>query len=130
MNFTMKERMALAAKGQALADGSFPIKNGQSLKDAIALVGKAKNPDAAKAHITKNAKAMGMSSALPPGWMKDSAGDTIAPGAKKDSAGDVLTPGDTKDSAGDTVPAAKAKAKGSLPPGLAAHQFKKKGSGP
>lgn len=134
-NYSMKARMMMASNGQAMADGSFPIKNMVDLHNAVALVGKSKNPAAAKAHIVKSAKTLGATSQLPAGWTKDSAGDTIAPGAKKDSAGDTITPGSSKDSAGDTVSAAMphpqsgaVPVKRGLPPALVAYMFKKKGA--
>jgi hypothetical protein len=36
-DFPEKERQALAKEGEAMKDGSFPIRNGQDLKDAIAV---------------------------------------------------------------------------------------------
>lgn len=37
-DFPEKERQALAKEGEAMKDGSFPIRNGQDLKDAIRAV--------------------------------------------------------------------------------------------
>jgi hypothetical protein len=67
-NFTAKERKAAAAKGQAMKDGSFPILNAATLKAAIKLVGNAKDPVAAKAHVIKRARALGLTKLLPKGW--------------------------------------------------------------
>jgi hypothetical protein len=66
--FSADERKKAAKKGQAKSDGSFPIKNAQDLKNAIRLVGNAKNPAAAKAHIIRRAKALGLTKLLPKGW--------------------------------------------------------------
>lgn len=66
--FKQKERKDAADKGQAMPDGSFPIKNAADLKNAIKAVGRAKNPAAAKAHIRRRAKALGLEDLLPEGW--------------------------------------------------------------
>lgn len=58
-DFHEKERQALAKEGEAMKDGSFPIRNEQYLKDAIRSVGRAKDPAAAKRWITKRAKELG-----------------------------------------------------------------------
>src|SRR5512147_3047151 len=70
--FSTEKREKLADKGEAMPDGSYPIENESDLKNAIQAVGRAKNPDAAKAHIKKRAKALGLSDMLPDGW-KESA---------------------------------------------------------
>jgi HK97 family phage prohead protease len=66
--FTADERKALAAKGHAMPDGSFPIENTEDLKNAIHLAGNAKDPAAAKAHIKKRAAALGASKMIPTDW--------------------------------------------------------------
>lgn len=66
-DFPEKERQALAKEGEAMKDGSFPIRNEQDLKDAIRSVGRAKDP-AAKRWITKRAKELGKESFLPEDW--------------------------------------------------------------
>lgn len=66
--FKTKERKDLADKGNALPDGSFPIKSEQDLKNAIQAVGRAKDKAAAKAHIKKRARALGLESLIPAGW--------------------------------------------------------------
>ena len=58
-DFPEKERRELAKEGEAMKDGSFPIRNGQDLKDAIRSVGRAKDPAAAKRWIKKRAKELG-----------------------------------------------------------------------
>lgn len=67
-DFKQKERKDLADKGKAMPDGSFPIKNAQDLKNAIRLAGKAKDPAAAKRHIKKRARDLGLESLIPDGW--------------------------------------------------------------
>jgi len=58
----------MAANGEAMKDGSFPIANVQDLKNALKAVGRSKNPEAAKAHIKKRAKSLGNTKLLPADW--------------------------------------------------------------
>ena len=66
--FSQQEREAAAEKGQAMPGGGFPIKSEQDLKNAIRAVGRAKNPAAAKAHIKKRARALGLTKLIPESW--------------------------------------------------------------
>jgi hypothetical protein len=63
-----KERTALASRGQALPDGSFPIKNKKDLSNAREAIGRSKNPGAARALIRRRAQELGV--ALPDNWSK------------------------------------------------------------
>ena len=63
-----KERQRMAEAGTAMPDGSFPIANGTDLHNAIQSVGRAKNYDAAKKHIIRRARALGMLDQLPEDW--------------------------------------------------------------
>ena len=67
-SFTGKQRERLAAEGDALPDGSFPIRNRSDLRNAIQAIGRAKNPAAAKTHIVKRARALGALADLPDDW--------------------------------------------------------------
>lgn len=67
-SFSADDRKRMAASGQAMPDGSFPIANKEDLQNAIKAYGRAKDKAAAKAHITKRAKALGLTSLLPDGW--------------------------------------------------------------
>lgn len=67
--FSGKERDAAAESGAAMSDGSYPIKNASDLRNAARLVGRAKNPAAAKAHIISRARALGLTDQLPDGWL-------------------------------------------------------------
>lgn len=67
-DFSEKERKKLAKKKEAMPDGSFPIRNTSDLKNAIQTVGRAKDPDKAKAWIKKRAKALGKEDLLPDTW--------------------------------------------------------------
>lgn len=63
------ERDDLADEGKALPDGSFPIANCSDLGNAIQAIGRAKDPDAAKAHIRKRKEALGCPDVeLPDTW--------------------------------------------------------------
>ena len=67
-DFSEKERESLSKKGEAMPDGSFPIRNTQDLKDAIRSVGRAKDIEAARRWIKKRAKEMGEENILPEDW--------------------------------------------------------------
>ena len=66
--FSGKEREKAAEKGQAMEHGGFPIKNASDLRNAIRAIGRAKNPAAAKTHIKKRARALGLTQLLPESW--------------------------------------------------------------
>lgn len=66
--FAPKKREDLAKKGMAMPDGSFPIANAKDLKNAIKAASRAKSPAAAKAHIKKRAKALGLEDLIPEDW--------------------------------------------------------------
>lgn len=68
-DFTAQERQDAADKGEALPDGSFPIKTVADLKNAVHDIGRAKDPSKAKAHIIARAKALNASDQLPEGWI-------------------------------------------------------------
>jgi hypothetical protein len=57
--------------GHAMEDGSFPIEDGADLDNAIQSVGRAKDPKAARRHIIKQAKRLGMESKIPDSWNSD-----------------------------------------------------------
>jgi hypothetical protein len=69
--YSEDERMELAEEGMALPDGSYPIKNGDDLKNAIQAYGRAKDKEAAKAHIMKRAADLDMEDMIPESWMSD-----------------------------------------------------------
>jgi hypothetical protein len=68
--FSADERKQAAKEGQALPDGSFPIKNKSDLANAVKAYGRAKDKAAAKAHIVKRAKSLGATDMLPDSWKK------------------------------------------------------------
>ena len=67
-DYSDDERDAMADKGQALPDGSFPIKTVKDLKNAIQAFGRAKDPAKAKAHIKARAEALGKEDLIPENW--------------------------------------------------------------
>ena len=75
--FTDKQRQDAADKGQAMPDGSYPIKSKQDLKNAIQASGRAKNQAAVKRHIKRRAAALGATDMLPDNWKADEAVDLV-----------------------------------------------------
>lgn len=71
--FTKEEREKLAKEGLALPDGSFPIRNKQDLRDAIAAIGLGRNYQKTKKWIIKRARELDAVDMLPEKWkVKDS----------------------------------------------------------
>lgn len=66
--YSQEERERLAKKGHALPDGSYPIVDREDLENAIQAIGRAKDPEAAKRHIKKRARALGLEELIPDGW--------------------------------------------------------------
>jgi len=67
-DYSDKERADAAEAGQAMPDGSFPIKTVKDLKNAIQAFGRAKDSAKAKAHIKARAKALGKEDLIPENW--------------------------------------------------------------
>src|ERR1700674_5497842 len=67
-DYSTKERADMAASGEALPGGGYPIANTTDLSNAIQAIGRAKDPAAAKAHIKRRAKALGASDKIPDNW--------------------------------------------------------------
>ena len=66
--FSTDKRKVLAQKGQAMPDGSFPIRNGSDLQNAIKSFGRANNKTAVKTWIIKRAKELNLETMLPDEW--------------------------------------------------------------
>ena len=66
--FSTATRERMAEAGTAMLDGSFPIANRNDLMNAIRSVGRASNYDAAKRHIIRRARALGLTDMLPEDW--------------------------------------------------------------
>lgn len=70
MSYNAQQRREMAKLGQALPDGSYPIKTRGDLRDAIRLVGLGNAPDKViKDHIIKRAKAINALGMIPLKWM-------------------------------------------------------------
>jgi hypothetical protein len=110
-DFSADQRRDAASSGAAMSDGSFPVKNGEDLGNAIHLAGHAKNPGAARAHIRRRAAALGMSSRIPDTW--DKAEDAPADSPLED----VVTADVAKSMLGDDRYAELAKAGDTTPAG-------------
>jgi hypothetical protein len=67
-DLTAEERKALADKGHAMPDGSYPIRNTDDLDNAISSIGRAKDPAATKSYISRRAKELGATDTLPKDW--------------------------------------------------------------
>lgn len=67
-DYSTEERERLAEKGHALPDGSFPIVDREDLENAIQAIGRAGDPAAAKRHIKKRARELGLEELIPEGW--------------------------------------------------------------
>ena len=66
--YSEEDRTKMTDAGEALPDGSYPIKDEEDLKNAIQAFGRAKDKEAAKAHIMKRAKDLGMEEMIPENW--------------------------------------------------------------
>jgi hypothetical protein len=71
-------REKAADKGQALPDGSFPIRNKEDLAKAVKAFGRAKDKAKAKRHIIKRARALKAVDTLPESWGVTATGALVA----------------------------------------------------
>lgn len=67
--YSREQREDMAERGDALPDGSFPIADKADLENAITALPRAKDRDAAKAHIMKRAKELDAEDMIPTDWM-------------------------------------------------------------
>lgn len=67
-DYSSHARERMATEGAAMPDGSFPIANASDLHNAIQSVGRAKDYNAAKQHIMRRARALGLTDQLPEDW--------------------------------------------------------------
>lgn len=70
-DYSAATRERMAREGTAMRDGSFPIANETDLRNAIQSVGRASNYDAARRHIIRRARALGLTQLLPEDWNVD-----------------------------------------------------------
>jgi hypothetical protein len=68
MDISTAARDKAAKDGDALSDGSYPIRNRADLARAIKAYGRATNPIVVKRHIIKRAKALNATDLLPDNW--------------------------------------------------------------
>jgi hypothetical protein len=75
--YTAAQRAEMADRGWAMPDGAHPIADHRDLMASLASCASGGANDAAKAHITSRAKALGAENELPAGWagMDDEEGD-------------------------------------------------------
>lgn len=66
-------RREAADKGEAMPDGSYPIRNVAELQDAIRAYGRAKNKEAVKRFIERRARELGREDLIPDAWKAGSA---------------------------------------------------------
>ena len=70
-DYSTRARERMAESNQAMPDGSFPIANASDLRNAVQSVGRAKDYNAAKQHIIRRARALGLVDQLPEDWKKN-----------------------------------------------------------
>ena len=63
-----EQRRRLAERGEALPDGSFPIRNREDLRDAIQSYGRANDKAEAKRWIKRRARELDAEDELPDNW--------------------------------------------------------------
>ena len=85
-----KTRQKAAERGEAMADGSFPIRDKKDLQRAIQAYGRAKDKAGAKRHIVRRAKALDKIDLLPNAW-KELALREFAHEAKKRESQEAIT---------------------------------------
>lgn len=66
--YSEERRMSMAEAGEALPDGSYPIADEADLRNAIQAYGRAKDKEAAKAHIIKRAEDLELENLIPENW--------------------------------------------------------------
>ena len=75
--FNQNRREQLAASGEAMPDGSYPIVNRGDLQNAIQSYGRASNKGAVKEHIMRRARALGLEDMLPEQWKNPNASKSL-----------------------------------------------------
>lgn len=81
-DFSTEQREKLADQGKAMPGGGFPIATAADLKNAVQAFGRAGDKAAAKAHIIKRARALGLTSELPEGWVVNIEDQQTSPAKK------------------------------------------------
>jgi len=84
--YSEESRSQMAERGYALPDGSYPIKDEADLRNAIQAYGRAKDKEAAKAHIMKRAMSLGLEELIPSNWVPADVKKKFADGEKSEEA--------------------------------------------
>ena len=63
-----EERMALAAKGEAMPDGSYPTPDAHYLQCAFRAYGRASDKPATRRYLVRRAHQLGRADLIPPTW--------------------------------------------------------------
>ncbi len=70
--YSVRQRRVMVGRGQAMADGSYPVKSRADLRRAIRAVGRGgADHDAIRCHIVQRATALGLTAMVPDNWNKD-----------------------------------------------------------
>lgn len=70
--YSAKQRRAMAGRGQAMGNGSYPVRTRADLRRAIRAVGRGgADHDAIRRHIVQRAEALGLTTMIPDTWNKD-----------------------------------------------------------
>lgn len=79
--YKQEDRDRMAASGEAMPDGSYPIADAEDLDNAIHAVGRGgADHDAIRKHIIKRAEALHLSERIPDNWNSDGSLKTSSPG--------------------------------------------------
>ena len=84
--YSEESRSQMAERGYALPDGSYPIKDEADLRNAIQAYGRAKDKEAAKAHIMKRAMSLGLEELIPSNWVPADVKKKFSEGEKSEEA--------------------------------------------
>ena len=68
--YTAAQRREMAASGAAMPDGAFPIMDAADLRAAMRSIGRAADPEAARRHIRRRAKKLGLTDMLTDAFKK------------------------------------------------------------
>ena len=88
--YSEEMRNQMAESGQALPDGSYPIKDEADLRNAIQAFGRAKDKNKAKAHIIKRAMDLGKEDLIPENWVPKKIQEEAKRGEKSASDDEFL----------------------------------------
>lgn len=101
--YSAGDKRKMAASGEAMDDGSYPVKDEADLDHAIKAVGRGgADHDAIRRHVIKRAKALGKSSEIPGNWNAD--GSLKQPVSKEEEPPVTAVAKDLMDAAGDAAP--------------------------